>query len=411
MKDTVLFQQALCLPMPWFVKSSAFDIEQKRLTIQLDFQKGSTFSCPTCGQHDLKAYDTAEKQWRHLNFFQHECYLTARVPRISCPTCGVKAITDLPWARRDSGFTLLFEAMIIALVPSMPCKTIANYVGEHDSRIWRIIHYYLDEALEQQDLSAVTKVGLDETASKRGHNYVTSFVDLESSKVLFVTEGKDATTVEKFHKHLLAHKGKAENIKEICCDMSPAFIKGVTTNFPETHITFDKFHIIQVLTKAVDEVRREEQKERPELAKSRYLWLKNQVHLNQSQQVKLEKLQLKKLNLKTARAYQVKLNFQEFFKQAPAYAQSFLNQWYYSASHSRLEPIKEAARTIKRHWYGILRWFTSNITNGKLEGLNSMIQAAKARARGYRTTNNLIAMIYFIGSKFEFTLPALTHSK
>ena len=71
----------------------------------------------------------------------------------------------------------------------------------------------------------------------------------------------------------------------------------------------------------------------------------------------------------------------------------------------RLEPIKEAEYTIKLHWDGVLRWFTSKINNGILEGIKSLIQSAKAKARGYRTTKNLIAMIYLIGGKLEFRLP------
>ena len=155
----------------------------------------------------------------------------------------------------------------------------------------------------------------------------------------------------------------------------------------------------------VDEVRRQEQKDRPELAKSRYVWLKNPDNLKSSQTKTLEELTVKKLNLKTSRAYHIKLNFQELFNQPPETAEGYLKKWYFWATHSRLEPIKNAAYTIKRHWDGILRWFQSGINNGILEGMNSLIQAAKARARGYRSTKNLITMIYLIGGKLNFGLP------
>ena len=170
-------------------------------------------------------------------------------------------------------------------------------------------------------------------------------------------------------------------------------------------MTFDKFHIMKIVNDAVDEVRKQEQKERPELAKSRYIWLKNPANLKQSQTLILENLTVKKLNLKTSRAYHIRLNFQELFKQPPDEAEVFLKKWYFWATHSRLEPIKEAAYTIKRHWNGVLQWFKSQINNGILEGINSLIQAAKARARGYRTKENLIAMIYLIGGKLNFGLP------
>jgi transposase len=119
----------------------------------------------------------------------------------------------------------------------------------------------------------------------------------------------------------------------------------------------------------------------------------------------LEELQVKKLNLKTCRAYHIRLNFQDFFTQPTECAEPFLKKWYFWATHSRLQPIKDAAYTIKRHWAGVLRWFHSRINNGMLEGFNSLVQAAKARARGYRTTRNLIAMIYLIGGKLNFGLP------
>jgi transposase len=107
MNDLTLFQLALGLENPWFVSSSTFDVDKKRLDIRIDFKPGSTFTCPHCGQKGVKAYDTTEMTWRHLNFFQDEAYLTARVPRISCSECGVVKLQSFPWARRESGFTLL----------------------------------------------------------------------------------------------------------------------------------------------------------------------------------------------------------------------------------------------------------------------------------------------------------------
>ena len=407
MKDLDLFQKALGLAPPWEVLSSEFDPEDQRLDIRLGFPRGSTFTCPICGQAGLKAHDTIERTWRHLNFFQHQTYLTASVPRVRCDSCGVKLV-DVPWARPHTGFTLLFEGMIMSLAKSMPVKTLAGYVDEHDTRLWRVLHHYVDEARKHLDFSFVTEIGVDETASKRGHNYVSLFVDLATRKILFVTEGKDSSTVEKFKQDFTDHNGSPEQVKEACCDMSPAFISGINEHFPEAQITFDKFHIMKIINEAVDEVRRAEQKEHPVLARSRYLWLKNPNNLNANQSSRLNELKLKKYNLKTSRAYQIKLNFQELFQQHADFAEPFLKKWYFWATHSRLEPIKKAAYTIKRHWDGILRWFKSTINNGILEGLNSLVQAAKAKARGYRSTRNLITMIYLLGGKLEFPP---THTK
>jgi transposase len=395
---------ALGLAPPWQVSTAEFNPDEKRLDIRLDFPKGSTFSCPKCGLSGVKAHDTIEKTWRHLNFFQHEVYLTARVARIDCDKCGTHLV-DVPWARPGSGFTLLFEAMIMVLAKAMPVKTIAAFVNEHDTRLWRILHHYVGEARKAADHSQVKHVGMDETSRRRGHNYVSLFVDLDETRVLFATDGKDASTVDRFKQDLIEHGGDPRAIEEMCCDMSPAFISGVEKQFPEAHITFDKFHVLKILNEAVDQVRREEAKDRPELKGSRYIWLKNQSNLKASQAELLEHLTIKKLNLKTSRAYHIKLNFQEFYNQTAQTAETFLKKWYFWATHSRLEPIKKAAYTIKNHWEGVLRWFTSRINNGVLEGINSLIQAAKARARGYRTERTLTTMIYLIAGKLKFDLP------
>jgi transposase len=162
---------------------------------------------------------------------------------------------------------------------------------------------------------------------------------------------------------------------------------------------------MKIINDAVDQVRREEIDDRPELKGTRYIWLKNQINLKESQSDLLEQLTIKKLNLKTSRAYHIRLNYQEMYLQPAQEAEAFLKRWYFWATHSRLEPIIKAAKTIKNHWDGVLRWFTSKINNGILEGINSLIQAAKARARGYRTKRNLITMIYLIAGKLDFDLP------
>jgi transposase len=403
MDPETLFGLALGLTPPWQVRRIEFSTETARLDIYLDFPRGATFHCPACGVAGAKAYDTAEEVWRHLNFFQYAAYLHARLPRVQCPgACGIKTVA-VPWARPDSGFTRLFEALIMVLAREMPVAAMAALLGEHDTRLWRVIHHYVEQARAQQDYSAVRQVGMDETASRRGHQYVSLFVDLERAHVLFATEGKDASTVEAFKTDLEAHGGLTAQVTEVACDMSPAFIAGVQAQFPSAQITFDKFHLLKLLNEAVDQVRREEQKSCPELKRSRYVWLTNPPNLTAAQQATLGRLKDRKL--KTVRAYHLRLTFQEFWTQPVEQAEGFLRRWFFWATHSRLQPMREAAYTIKCHWDGVLRWFTSHINTGVLEGINSLVQAAKAMARGYRTTRNLIAMVYLIAGKLKFALP------
>ena len=142
-------------------------------------------------------HDTELHTWRHLNFFEHEAYLTARVPRVDCPEHGVRQV-HVPWARARSDFTLLFEALVMALAKEMPVNAIAGLIGEHDTKLWRIVHHYVDLAVEAQDLSGTERLGIDDTSFRRGQDYVSVFCDLGPGerRAVFVTEGRDHQTVE-----------------------------------------------------------------------------------------------------------------------------------------------------------------------------------------------------------------------
>jgi len=402
--QNTLFAAAIGLTQPWQVDNVQFQLEEKRLNVSIGFPSGSLFTCPICESPNAKAYDTDEKNYRHLNFFEHEAWLNARVPRVKCDQgCGIKRI-NVPWARPGSGFTLLFEAMIMTLAPEMPVAQIAELLGVQDTRLWRVIHHHVVEARKDLDMSEVYRVGMDETASRRGHNYISLFFDMDQSQLLYATSGKGSDTVENFSKDLTAHKGKPKSILQVCCDMSPAYISGVGKQFPQAEITFDRFHIMKIINSAVDQVRRQEVDTQPLLKKTRYIWLKNPGNLTAWQQNTMDSLAT--LHLKTARAYQIKLTLQELFLQPNRQeGEAFLKRWYYWATHSRLPPIVAAAKTIKNHWDGVLNWFDSQLTSGLVEGFNSLLQAAKARARGYRNNDNFIAMAYLLGSRLNFALP------
>ena len=404
MRDINLLQLAIGLTPPWTVTRSDFDPKAHRIDIQIDFAPGSRFACPNCGAADCPAYDTERMTWRHLNFFQHQAYLNARVPRVRCDQCGIKKV-GVPWSRPGSGFTLLFKALVMTMVSAMPVKAVARMVGEHDTRLWRVVHHYVDDAVARIDASAVTRVAIDETAARRGHDYITLCVDVDQARVLFATEGKDAETVAAFAEDLTTHGGDPDNISEVCIDMSPAFIKGVSEKLPNAAITFDKFYAVKIINDAVDQVRRAEQKGESLLRGTRYIWLRNPDNLSDRQRATLDALPTR--HLKTARAYQIRLAFQELYDHPSAEAAAqYLKKWYFWATHSRLEPVVEAARTVKRRWDGILRWFDSKIANGLIEGINSLVQVAKAKARGYRSIRNLKAMVYLLAGKLDLRLPA-----
>jgi transposase len=407
MQDRDLFALALGLGKPWYVSSVEFEPERKRLELQIDFERGGVFPCPECGTAGCKAYDTEERTWRHLNFFQYETHLRARMPRVRCERCdGVKPVAA-PWARPGSGFTLLFEALVMTMAAHMPIRAIARLMGVTDMRLWRVIDHYVEQARAGRDDSQVRRLGIDETSRRRGHDYISVFVDLDRAKVLYVTEGKDATTVSRFAEDLVDHGGDPEQIEEVCIDMSAAFIKGVGDALPNAALTFDKFHVTKLIGDAVDKTRREERSSHPELKGQRYAILRNPDTMNDAQLEFASTLLLTQSAVKTARAFHLKLAFADFWNQPAPFAEIYLKKWCDWALRSRVPAMVQAARTLKQHWHGVLRWFESRITNGLLEGINSLIQSAKTRARGFSSTRNFANIIYLIAGKLELDLTHL----
>lgn len=403
MQPEALFGLALGIVPPWEVTAVDFKKESSRLDITIDFKRGATFPCPLCGTLS-PVHDTAEKEWRHLNFFQYEAYLHARVPRVKCPNsgCGVKQV-QVPWARAGSGFTLLFEALAMTLVRDMPVNSIAKLFAVTDTRLWRVLDSYVAMARAKEDYSKVRRVGMDETSAKRGHEYITLFFDLDARRLLFGTTGKDHETVKQFVADLKEHGGDAERITDAAIDMSGAFIKGVKEQFPHAVMTFDPFHVIKLINEKVAKVRAAEARLFPELLKkSRYLFLKNPENLSQEEQERLDAI-ITSQSLESTEAYTHKLNLQNvYFAQSRQEAEVLLTEWHRKAAASKIDLIRKVAQTVKEHWDGILGHFESKLSSGFLEGINSLIQAAKARARGYRNPKNLITMAYIIAGKLNF---------
>jgi transposase len=197
--------------------------------------------------------------------------------------CGILKV-NVPWARPGSGFTLLFDNKVMVLSREMPIATLGRICNEHDTKLWRIINHYVEQGLKKNDFSMVNRIGVDETAAQRGHKYITSFIDLDTGKLLFATPGKGKETVKASVQDLKNHGGNPDLISEVCCDLSPSFIAGIKDNLPS------------------------------------------------------------------------------------------------------------AAKTIKNHWDGVLNWYNSKVSNGILEGTNSLLQARKSKARDYRKTATFITM-------------------
>jgi len=400
MDELSLFTIALGFEDPWKVVDIKFSKDRGRLDLKIDFQKGATFPCPSCEEGGCAVHDTKERTWRHLNFFQYETYLHARVPRVRCGKCGIRQV-EVPWARSGSGFTLLFELLVLQLCREMSVAGVGALVGEHTNRLWRILEHYVERARRRIDLSSFHILGIDEFSVRKGHEYMTSFSDIDASRVIFTSESRRKEVIEKFGDDMKKRGCDLEGIDLICCDMWDPYLNGIGKHIPGASVVFDRFHIMKQMNKAIDKVRGAEQKENKDLKKTRFIWLKNPKNLTEKQAEQLT--ELKKLDLKTARAYQIKLALSRFWEiREPNEAEHYLTKWYFWATHSRLNPVIEVARGIKRYWQGVLNYTLSRITNGVVEGLNSKIKTAMKRAYGFKQTQYLKTIVYLVVGKLCF---------
>jgi transposase len=393
---------ALGLQEPWYIQDVSFDAAKKLLILKVDFRKGSRFAHPdAAGLHPV--YDTETKMLRHLNFFQHECYLEVRIPRVQ-PPGGKPRLAEPDWVGKLDGFTLMFEALVLAFCSAMTFAAAARLTGVSEHRVKAICNKYVDEAVALADHSNVTNVAIDETSRARGHNYITLVADSDRRAVIFVTEGRDAKTVKDFAADLVAHNGNPEEIESVSMDMSPAFIKGVNAELPNAQITYDKFHVIKHATEAVDEMRRIEQRTDPGLKGMRWKLLKDYGKLSIEDKADMDGL-ISQLTVKrTARAWSYREQLREILQPKQINVVStMLHQWCTNVMRSKVEPMKDVASMIRSHFDGIVAWTKTRETNGFLESLNGLFQAAKRSARGYVNFSTIRTVIFLRLGKLNFS--------
>jgi transposase len=397
-----IFEAALSISTPWYIAGMSFEPSQRKLMIRVDFEVGSRFAVPGhSGEHPV--HDTVTKTYRHLNFFQHECEFEVRMPRVKLPDGSVRQVSP-PWAGKLSGFTLLFEAFVLLLCREMPFSGVSRITGVSVHRVMALCERYVNAAVGAADLSEVRRLAIDETSRAKGHDYVTLVADAQARKVIYVAEGNEAATVEAFAANLRAHHGKPSLIESVSIDMWPAFIRGVTDHLPNAQITFDKFHVISHASTAIDEMRRREQKLDPSLKGLRWVLLKDRGKLRAAQRTELDGLLAHMTTKRTARAWQYREQLRELLtRKQPNVVRALLKQWCTNVLRSKVEPMKEVAEMIRNHFDGILAWVTSRQTNGFLEAINSLFQAAKRKARGYVRLRTIRTVIFLIAGKLDFS--------
>jgi len=397
-----LFEAALGIASPWYINGVEFDAAQKTLAIAVDFVAGSRFAVPGV-EGAYPAHDTVTKRYRHLNFFQHECHLEVRVPRVRLPDGGIRQV-EPNWAGRLAGFTLLFEALIMAMCREMTFAAVSRLVGLSWHQVVAICKRYVELGLEQADFSEVTRLAADETSKARGHDYITLVADADLRRVLFVTEGRDADTIKEFAADFTAHGGDPKAVESISIDMSPAFIKGVTKHLPNARITFDKFHVIAHASTAVDKTRRIEQKTDPSLKGLRWKLLRDRASLTADARADLDALIAQVTTKRTARAWLYKEQLREILERKQInVVREMLTQWATNVMRSKVEPMKEVAKLIRGHLDGIVAWTQTRQTNGFLEAINGLFQAAKRKARGYGNFSTIRTVVFLLAGKLDFT--------
>jgi len=286
----------------------------------------------------------------------------------------------------------------------MPVNRVAEILKVNPQRIWTIFNHWISKARAADDPSMLTKLGVDETSTKKGHQYVTLGVDLDEARVIHVTEGKGKATLQSIQQHLENKGVDKEQVEQISMDLSPSFISGAAESFPAAQITFDRFHVVKLLNEAMNQVRIAERKEHDALKGHKYTFLKNRKNLSDKKEKELD--ELIKLYPTLGEAYRLKVLFNDLWEMPDKpTADAFLRQWCDEVDAAKIPAFMKFANTVRAHWSGIVHFVESLITNGILEGINSKIQLAKRRARGYRNINNFINMIYFLCGKLKFDYP------
>ena len=396
-----LFEKSMNLGPEWTVTSAEFREGLPggdELHIYISRTPGRAVECPSCGCR-RGVYDTRPREWRHLDVWQYKTIVHCDVPRVDCPECGVLT-ARVPWASDDSArFTALFEAHALVMVMAgMTVRGCAKVLRCGDTTLWSMLNRLAARARAAADFSGVARVGVDETSRRKGHNYLTTFVDLDRQRAMFCCKGRDAGTVAAFAADLAAHGGDPAEVEAVTCDMSQAFANGVRDCLPGAHRVVDRFHVMQLASKRVDLVRTQEARESAEkrrlLKGTKYVWLKRDENLTRRQRAR--KLDLAGENLKTGRACAMAEALRRVYDccETREEAEAELKGLCSWIMHSNVPQMKVLARTLRENWDGVLAYFDDRLTNGILEGMNSVIQSVKRAARGYRNFEYFSTMIY-----------------
>jgi len=413
MRDTELYRHLLGLKEPWSVSRVELDAVTQRVDVWAEHPKGITWPCPVCQKREA-LYDHAEERaWRHLDSCQFQTFLHARPPRVNCHEHGVRQVS-LPWAEANSRFTLLFERFAIDVLRHTSIQAARIILRISWDEAWHLMDHAVKRGLARKVPRNIKTIGVDEKSAGRGqNNYVTIISDLERGVVEEVTEGRDSLSLETYFQGLAPEQLAA--VEAVSMDMSNSYISAVEKTWENGRekIVFDKFHLMGHVGKAVDTVRRREHLSLQGIGASvltgtRYIWLYARENLPMRYWDQFWRL--RDSDLKTARAWAIKEEIRRLWNyQSQTWAEKHWKKWYFWATHSQLEPIKAAAKTLKNHLYGIMNFFKHRITNAMAEGINSRIEKMWQEACGFRNKARMrIAILFHFG---DIDLYPVTHGE
>ena len=395
MRDIELYKTILGLTPPWTVVSVNLDVKGQQVTVHVQAGDGP-FPCPEC-ETTVPGYDRKPRRWRHLDTCQFTTWIEAEVPRVECPTHGVKQL-PVPWAEPGSQFTALLERFAIDLLRECAVQGGADLLRITWDEAWGIKARAVARGLARRGHEVVARLGVDEKAIAKRHRYLTVVADLARSRVLYLAEDRKQESLDGFWPTLTP--AQREGIAAVAMDMWEPYIQSTLAHLDDApaKIVFDKFHIAKHLHEAVDKVRKAEhralqQAKDDRLTGTKYLWLMRPQHMTDAQRAAFRGLQ--RSDLKVARAWALKERFRQFWEYTYlGAAQTFFARWFWRATHSRLQPMAAVAKLIQRHLPNVLTYLRHRLTNAGLEAVNATIQWVKKTARGFRNVDHFKTAIY-----------------
>ncbi len=398
MKDTELYAALLGLRPPWRIREVKLDLAADRVDIWIEEAPGAKWNCPECGKV-VPLYDHAEeRQWRHLDTCHCQTYLHARLPRVQCPDHGIRQV-PASWAGPGAQFTLRMESQLIDTLKECDVTGVTRLTGTSWDEAWGILQKAVARGLARKQRRIPRHLSVDEKSFARRHRYETLICDAERGTVEYVVDDRRQESLEQYYRQFTPEE--LAGVKAVAMDMWDPYIAATQACVPGAgeKIVFDKFHVLRVVSEAMDQVRRQEHKallvkgdER--LKGTKHLWLANEENVPEWRRAEFQAV--KGTNLKTGRAWAIKESLRKFWTfHYPQRAAEYFRRWYFWATHSRLTPIVNAAKTLHKHISNILTYFQHRMTNATAEGLNSKIQMVKEMACGFRNREHYKTAIYF----------------